>query len=134
MPVLILVLFIIVRLLPWPMSTDELRENYGSFTPYKTYSYDNALYALQKVKKVDGFDFKMIQVRIYESDTNTLIYSFYPARAMDFWGICWESDSYNIWTQSADIGIFCYKYDDKQWIIDKTAVRPPDIISKYDDR
>lgn len=133
LPFLILAILIIIQLLPLRMSADELWENYGSFTPYKTYSYDNAFYAVQKVKKGNGYDFKMIQVCIYEADTNTLLYSFYPARAMDFWGICWESDSYNIWTQSADIGTFCYKYDNRQWTIDKTAVRPPDIVSKYDD-
>lgn len=131
----ILVMFFIVRLRQWYENADDIwaayQSNYGSFTPDKTYSYDNAFYAVQEVELHDNV--RMIRVCIYEADTDALVYSFCPARARDFWGICWESDTYNIWTQSADIGTFCYKYDNDQWMIDKTAVRPPDIISKYDD-
>lgn len=47
-------------------------------------------------------------------------------------GICWENDTYNIWTQSADIGIYCYKYENGQWERDESAIRPKYIISKYD--
>ncbi|MCM1262936.1 MAG: hypothetical protein NC313_09455 [Butyrivibrio sp.] len=103
----------------------------GSFTLDKVYSYDEKYYAIQEAEDT-GSSFKYIKVSIYESETNSLIFSFYPARALDFWGICWENDTYNIWTQSADIGIYCYKYDDEQWEIDYSAQRPEYIISKYD--
>lgn len=135
LPALIPATFFIVRLRQWYANADKIwtayESNYGSFTADKTYSYDNAFYAVQEVELHN--DVRIIRVCIYEADTDTLIYSFCPARARDFWGICWESDTYNLWTQSADIGIYCYKYDNNQWIVDKTAVRPPDIISKYDD-
>lgn len=103
----------------------------GSFTLDKAYSYDEKYYAIQEAEDT-GASFKYIKVSVYESETNSLIFSFYPARALDFWGICWENDTYNIWTQSADIGIYCYKYDDEQWEIDYSAQRPEYIISKYD--
>lgn len=103
----------------------------GSFTLDKAYSYDEKYYAIQESEDTDA-SFKYIKVSIYESETNSLIFSFYPARALDFWGICWENDTYNIWTQSADIGIYCYKYEDEQWEIDYSAQRPEYIISKYD--
>lgn len=130
----IFVLFFIVRLLQWYASPDRwvtYEEVYGSFTPDKTYSYDEVFYAVQEVEKDN--DIRYIKVCIYEADTDALVYSFYPARARDFWGICWESDSYNIWTQSGDIGVFCYRYDNRRWMIDETAVRPADIVSVYDD-
>lgn len=105
-------------------------EKWGSFTPYKTYSYDNRFYAVQTVEK--GVMASVIVVSIYEAETDEFVGDFCPARSWDFWGICWESDSYNIWTQSADIGIYCYVYQDGQWIRDENAVRPEDIVSKYD--
>ncbi len=105
---------------------------YGSFTPDKTYSYDKVYYAVQEVEKNTESGVNMIKVCIYETASDHMIFVFYPARARDFWGICWENDSYNIWTQSADIGIFCYRYDAAQWLLDETAQRPDYIVSKYD--
>ncbi|MCM1039798.1 MAG: hypothetical protein NC434_10790 [Ruminococcus sp.] len=108
-------------------------ESWGSFTADKTYSYDEKYYAVQKVgDDIYGDGVQYIQVSIYEAETNTLVDSFYPARAWDFWGICWENDTYNIWTQSADIGIYCYKCEDMKWEKDESAERPAYIISKYD--
>lgn len=109
---------------------DLTQEDWGSFTPDITYSYDNKYYAVQKVEKGEPFD--MIKVSIYLTETKEYVSEFYPARAWDFWGICWENDTYNIWIQSSDIGIFCYRYDGKEWILDRDAVRPDSIISKYD--
>lgn len=114
--------------------TETTFDLWGSFTPDKTYSYDEKYYAVQEVKKEPyGDDYvSYIYVCIYETETDTLIFRFCPARAMDFWGICWENDTYNIWTQSGDIGVFCYKYEDMEWKRDESAQCPEYIISKYD--
>lgn len=109
---------------------DSTFESWGSFTPDKTYSYDEKYYAIQEVELLN--DIRYIKVCIYETETDTPVNSFYPARAWDFWGICWENDTYNIWTQSADIGVYCYKFEDMQWLRDESAQRPEYIISKYD--
>lgn len=108
--------------------------SWGSFTPDKTYSYDEKYYALQEVKEEPYLDDNVsyIEVFIYEAETDNLVFCFCPARAMDFWGICWENDTYNIWTQSGDIGVYCYKYEDMEWKRDESAQRPEYIISKYD--
>ena len=103
---------------------------WGSFTAEKTFSYDNQYYAVQEILERDNIRF--IDVKIYSAN-NTLIYSFQPARANDFWGICWEKDSYNIWVQSGDVGVICYSYDNKEWTVNTSAVRPAYIISRYDD-
>ncbi|MBQ6846661.1 MAG: hypothetical protein IJO61_05970 [Oscillospiraceae bacterium] len=105
-------------------------EYWGSFTAEKTYSFDNAFYALQTTVKRE--DASYIVVDIYRSENDEKIYSFSPARASDFWGICWENETYNIWIQSSDIGIYCYEYRKNSWILNKSAVRPKEIISKYD--
>ena len=115
-------------------AADETPADWGSFTPDKTYSYDEKYYALQTVVEDDPeASARYIKVTVYLSDTDEAVAEFNPARARDFWGICWESDTYNIWTQSADIGIFCYAYQDGEWVRDEDAERPSDIISKYDD-
>ena len=108
-------------------------ELWGSFTADKTYSYDEKYYAIQEVEENPETGWRYIRVSIYETETDALVDSFCPARARDFWGICWENDTYNIWTQSADIGIYCYKCENMQWQIDESAQRPDYIISKYDD-
>ena len=112
--------------------TGTALESWGSFTADQTYSYDNKYYAIQEVEEDPNGGGQNINVCIYETATDTLVYMFCPARARDFWGICWENDTYNIWTQSADIGIYCYKYEDMQWQRDESAQRPEYIISKYD--
>ena len=104
-------------------------ENWGSFTAEKTYSYDQKYYAIRSTKEIDGISF--VDIMIY-NDNDELIYTFTPARASDFWGICWEKDTYNIWIQSSDVGVLCYSYDGKEWTINTSAVRPDYIISKYD--
>ena len=74
----------------------------------------------------------MIAVTVYDAGSGELIDDFSPARASDFWGICWEKDSYNIWTQSADIGTSCYSYQDGKWERSDQAVLPDYIVSRYD--
>ncbi|MDO5574858.1 MAG: hypothetical protein Q4G60_12865 [bacterium] len=102
----------------------------NSFTFDKVYSYDKKYYALQSVEPSEAAN--MIKVSIYISDTDELIFDFVPARARDFWGICWESDTYNIWIQSGDIGVLCYVCQNETWILNENAERPKDILSKYD--
>lgn len=125
-------LFMCILLLFSGCTNETTAESWGSFTAHKTYSYDEKYYAVQTVEDdmYDGFDY--IKVSVYETETDTLVDYFYPARAWDFWGICWENDTYNIWTQSADIGIYCYKYVDMKWEKDISAERPEYIVSKYD--
>ena len=104
-------------------------ENWGSFTAEKTYSYDQKYYAIQNTKETDGISF--INVMIYNNKDEP-VYSFAPARSSDFWGICWEKDTYNIWIQSADIGVVCYVCNNEIWSKNDEAARPDYIISKYD--
>lgn len=127
------VLFICIMFLASGCAKETPTESWGSFTADKTYSYDEKYYAVQEVgDDIYGDGCKYIKVSVYETETDVLVDCFYPARAWDFWGICWENDTYNIWTQSADIGIYCYKYEDTKWQKDESAKRPEYIVSKYD--
>ena len=98
---------------------------YGSFTIERTSSYDGKYYAYMTQHD------QMIVVNIYSED-DTEVFTFEPCRKSDFWGICWENDSYNLWVQSGDIGIICYTESDEVWSVDDSAVRPDYIISKYE--
>lgn len=106
------------------LSSDS-KPQYGSFTVEKTSCYDGKYYALVTE------DEQMIEITIYSSEDNE-VFSFEPCRKSDFWGICWENDSYNLWIQSGDIGIICYGMADEVWSINDDAIRPDYIISKYD--
>lgn len=114
-----------VLLLASCKSSDINDTFWGSFTPDKTYSFDHELYAVQTV------DNQMIVVTVYNSESGERIDGFLPARAEDFWGICWEKDSYNIWTQSADLGISCFEFQNGEWIENENLSTPDYIISKY---
>lgn len=105
------------------------KEDWGSFTSEKTYSYDQRYYAEQKTIEID--DVRLVEISIYNTEDEQ-VYSFVPARASDFFGMCWENDNYNIWIQSADIGVICYSCENEIWTEDNTATRPDYIISKYD--
>lgn len=105
-------------------------QNWGSFTAEATESHDGAYRATQQV--VEKGDVRFVEVTVHDTKTGQSLFSFTPARASDFWGICWESDGYNLWIQSGDIGVACYQYTDGQWILNESVPRPTDIISKYD--
>ena len=107
---------------------DSSKEFWGSYTAEKTYSYDHKLYAIQTVND------NMIIVTVYNAETDEELNYFSPARASDFWGICWEKDSYNIWTQSADIGTYCFEYRNEKWICNDSIKKPNYIISRYDEK
>ena len=75
----------------------------------------------------------MVTVTIYEARTGLPLASFVPARTRDFWGVCWERDSYTLWVQSADTGIFAYGYENGTWTRNDALKRPDYIISRWDD-
>ena len=99
---------------------------YGSFTIVKTSSYDGKYYAYMTQHD------EMIVVNIYSEDDEE-VFTFEPCRKSDFWGVCWENDSYNLWVQSGDLGVLCYTMSAEVWTLDDSAVRPDYILSKYDD-
>ena len=125
----ILLVLVFIFLMAACGNNENQESQWGSFTAEKTYSYDEKFYAVQTIDKKD--DASYIVVDIYMTENNEKMYSFSPARGSDFWGICWEEETYNIWIQSADIGVLCYEYQDYRWVLNENAVRPKEIISKY---
>lgn len=103
----------------------ETKENFGSFYIGICQSYDF------KYESTPVFSDDMVGISITDADGSE-VYYFEPVRKFDFYGVCWEKDNYNIWIQSGDVGILCYAYDNGEWKLDKDAVRPDYIISKYD--
>ena len=103
----------------------EQLEKKGTFSN-DCYSYDCKYYATAHMNR----DTIKIDIQSWKDDI--IVYSFEPCRSSDFWGICWEEDNYNLWIQSADIGVICYSMVDEVWERDEDAVRPESVISKYD--
>ncbi len=114
-------------------NTDTTQES--SFTTESTYSYDGKYLAEQSVKYDDGIGVNYIRVDIIRVESNQTIAILFVDRARDFHGICWESDSYNFWVQSGDMGVVGYLYEEGTWNRDIEGVmeRPSDIVSKYDE-
>ena len=102
----------------------QLKE-YGSFTAERAYSYDMEYSTMI----VDAGDKVMIMI---EDREHYPVCSFTPCRKSDFWGVCWENDSYNLWIQSGDVGVVCYSKQGGKWVLNTDAVRPDYIVSKYD--
>ena len=73
----------------------------------------------------------MIRLDITDEERGELLYSFSPVRRLDFWGICFEADHYNLWVKSGDVGILCYEYDGETWQYNPDAVMP-DYIEQED--
>ncbi len=109
-------------------ATETPRQRFwGSYTDRRTFSFDRKYYAVQNSE--DG----MIKVTVYLTSSNVAVCEFMPARSMDFWGICWERDTYTIWTQSADIGAYGYEYHDGVWERNENLNPPAYIISRWDE-
>lgn len=119
-------ILLLIALLPGCAASSESSEDWGSFTSEKSYSYDKKLYALQRS------DEAWVIIDIYTAESDELLYSFAPARALDFLGVCWEKDTYNLWVQSGDVGTLRYSFDDFSCSLDENAMRPDYIRSKYD--
>lgn len=107
-------------------------EYWGSFTNGPVISYDGLYRAEHAATKQDGSNVSVIQVKVYDNNTNELLDSFIPARAWDFWGICWEEGTHRIWIQSADIGIHCYELQNGNWLLNDSIEQPDSIVSKWD--
>ena len=99
-------------------------KEYGSFTIERTYSFDKKYYAECAISSAS------VRIDIYEKATNRKLFAFTPCRKLDFWGICWEYDNYNLWIQSSDIGIICYSFNGEEWERNNKAVRPDYIIPR----
>lgn len=127
---LLCIIFVLMLIMTGCDNTPIQTDDWGSFSPDKTQSYDNKYYAVQSIAETDNGNY--IAVNIYTTRNDEFVFSFTPARSMDFWGICWENNTYNIWIQSSDIGTLCYKYVEDEWIIDNEAIKPDYIKTKYD--
>lgn len=106
-------------------------EYWGSFTNGPVISSDGLYRAEHAAIKQEGSNVTVIEVKVYDNNTNELLDSFIPARAWDFWGVCWEEGTHRIWIQSADIGIHCYELLNGQWVLNEDIERPDTIISKW---
>lgn len=121
---------VVIGLLSACFNGESKANDWGSFTADQTYSYGEKYYASQSL--VEGEETQMVKVTVCLTDTDEAVAEFEPARARDFWGICWEEDTYNIWIQSGDTGTLCYAHHDGVWTLDESAERPSYVISKYD--
>ena len=97
---------------------------YGSFSPDVTSSYDGRYSAVQTLEKPEGKAVNYIRVTIFDAETDAVADTFLTERAMDFWGVCWEPDSYNLWIQSGDVGTYCMCCEEGHWF--RETVWPPD--------
>ena len=105
---------------------------WGSFTDDEITSSDGKYTASYSSMYFGEYNAHMVIVTVRDAETKQIVSSFIPARSSDFWGICWEEGTHNIWIQSADIGICCYAENEGKWTLDENAVRPESIVSKWD--
>ena len=121
-----LLILLFVLFLSACSSNHELENSkLGSFTLSATSSFDGKYIADISTNEY------MVAIQIVDSEKNDIFY-FEPVRKRDFWGVCWENDTYNLWIQSGDVGVICYQFDDGVWIYNPDATRPEYILSKYD--
>lgn len=100
---------------------------YGSFEiTDKLYSYDEKYYACQGIIENE------VVILIFDSSTKNVVETFHPCRSRDFYGMCWENDSYDLWIDSHDIGILCFEENDLEWVHNPDAEQPDYIVSRRD--
>lgn len=105
---------------------------WGSFTNADVTSSDGKYLAKHAARWVDSNIYEqMIQVDIYDAETEALVDSFVPAPARGFWGVCWAEGTHDLWIQSEDEGVRCYRENDGKWTLDKNAPRPESVVSKW---
>lgn len=102
---------------------------YGSFTRDKTCSYDGEYYVVVIDETHGPFEIDVYSSEGYINAIMPQNYcdDFYEG---DFWGVCWENDSYNLWIQTKDGGTMCFSKNGDEWTLNEDAVRPDYIICK----
>ena len=118
---------------PAPEATGAPSDN-GSFTvgvPGTVISDDGKLYAEQSLQHDPADDVNYVKVTVYDAENRLSVGEFIAARAMDFWGICFEPDNWNIWVQSGDEGVFCMRWDDGRWVKDRDLPVPDSIVTRH---
>jgi hypothetical protein len=120
----IVMLLLLCLLSACSTSKNEESSNTGSFSLDSVSSFDG--------KYTANIETNGTMISIHISENGTDIFSFDPVRKTDFWGICWERDTYNLWIQSGDVGVICYQYEEGVWRFNSDAVCPEYIESKYD--
>ena len=69
-----------------------------------------------QMETIHSFDGRLrVDIDATEMMVRLDITDFSPVRRLDFWGICFEADNYNLWVKSGDVGILCYEYDGETW-------------------
>ena len=101
---------------------------YGSFNVEEAKSYDGKFTA--KVLIGSG----MVTVQITDNETDSIVSSFKPCGKGQFYGICWENDSYRLWVQTDTSRFICYSMKESRWDwqIDEGARKPEYIKGRYD--
>ena len=109
-------------------------QTWGSFTNADVTSSDGKYIAKHAAAWTERNVYEqMIQVDVYDAATGELVDSFAPAPARDFWGVCWAEGTHDLWIQSGDEGICCYREKDGKWTLEKNAPRPEGLVTKWDE-
>ncbi len=111
---------------------DELFEDFGSFTYLPTESYDGRYRAELNIERRDGDLATTVYVYITDTESGETAEVIRSERAYDFWGICWDKSSYDIYVQSSDVGTYALRYKDGAWQKDPKAEIPDYIVSRVD--
>lgn len=124
----IIALLLLVVVLFTGCGGPQVVEDYGSFTMDKAFSYNDEYYAeITRFKNDEGVNVTVVD--IFQASDDIIKHSIVIDTTSEFWGFCWEKDSYNIWIQTSK-GISCYQKGDFQWELDENAVKPDYIIEK----
>ena len=101
---------------------------YGSFNVEEAKSYDGKFTA--KVLIGSG----MVTVQIIDNETDSIVSSFKPCGKGQFYGICWENDSYRLWVQTDTSRFICYSIKESRWDwqMEEGARKPEYIKGRYD--
>ncbi len=111
---------------------EELFEDFGSFTYLPTDSYDGRYRAELNIERREGDLATTVYVYITDTQSAETAEVIRTERAYDFWGICWDKSSYDIYVQSTDIGTYTLRCTGGTWQKDLEAKIPDYIVSRVD--
>ena len=111
---------------------EEIFAEFGSFTYLPSQSSDGRYEAVQSIEKRESDPVDMVYVYIRDVQSEETVDVFRAGRMLDFWGICWDRDSHDIWLQSGDVGIFAMCCSDGKWVEDNAVQRPGWLVSRWE--
>ncbi len=112
---ILLILLVIVLIIAVGVGTYTVYNVFNSDQTIKTQTYDKKYTLVEEIKKNNV---KMPYAKFYITNNNEekVFICKDSYRTIDLFGVMLGEGTYDVWVLSSDVGVYCYRYINGEWI------------------